>query len=267
MDWLAPAAGTSIGLGAIFLLSGAIVMGTSGGDEYCGIGGCVERPDPETTNLGASLIGAGAGFGAVGGLGMLGTLDLPRGTERRRSQPLMTTGFSLTSLAAAGLGVGIAQAASYSPNGDLSTTWPWLMASTITASAGIPMLVIGSKVRTQDERDALERRERALRDPNTKTERFSTGMVVGGSILTGLGGIGIMAGTGIFFADVAAGGPSDFGGTIAAMAFGPGTVLTAIGIPLVVAGARRDVDPEAPPGYIPAVRTSGTGIGATWSLE
>ncbi len=259
--------GSSVSIGAIFIISGAIVLGTAGGDEYCGIGGCIDRPDAETTNLGASLIGAGTGFAAAGGLGMLALVDPPKGTERRRSQPLAMTGFTLTSLAAAGLGVGIAQAASYSPDGSLSTTWPWLMASTISAGVGIPMLVVGSKKQTQEERDALERRRIALDDPNVKAERFSTGMVVTGGILTGIGGLGIVAGTGIFLADVALGGPSDAGAGIAGLAFGPGTVLTAAGIPLIVAGARRDVDPDVPPAMVPDVRLSGTGVGASWSFE
>ncbi|NUO50167.1 MAG: hypothetical protein HOV80_15040, partial [Polyangiaceae bacterium] len=266
-DLLMVPIGSSVSIGAIFMISGAIVMGTAGGDEYCGIGGCTERPDHKATNLGASLIGAGAGFATAGGLGMLAMVDPPSGTEQRRSQPLAMTGFTLTSLAAAGLGVGIAQAASYGPNDDLSTTWPWLMASTITAGVGIPMLVIGSKKQTQEERDALERRRIALDDPNSKAERFSTGMVVTGGILTGLGGLGIIAGTGFFFADVALGGPSEDGAAFAGVAFAPGTVLTAAGIPLIVAGARRDIDPNAPPAIVPDVRLSGTGVGASWSFE
>jgi hypothetical protein len=268
LDWLMPTASTSAGVGLVFILSGAVILGTAGGDEYCGIGGCVERPDKRDENLGASLLGAGVGFAATGGLGMVGTLDLPRGTERRRSQPLMVTGFSLTSLAAAGLGVGIAQAATYAPGDQLSTTWPWIMASTITAGVGIPMLAVGSTKRTQTEREADRARDAAIRDPNVPKKLYSPGMVAGGSVLTGLGGTSVLGATGLFFADVALGGPSEGASAVAGVAMGVGTVLTAAGIPLIVAGATREIDAEAaPPHYVPELRTSGTGISAAWGWE
>ena len=39
--------GSSVSIGAIFIISGAIVMGTAGGDEYCGIGGRLHRGTPQ----------------------------------------------------------------------------------------------------------------------------------------------------------------------------------------------------------------------------
>lgn len=268
LDWLAPTAGTTLGLGVVFVVSGAIVLGTSGGEQYCGIGGCVDRPDPRSENLGASLLGAGVGFATVGGLGLLGTIDAPRGFERRKSQPLMLTGFALTSLAAASLGVGIGQATTYSEDTDLSTAWPFFMASSIAAGVGIPMLAIGSKVRTQEQRDADRRRDELLRDPSVPKQPYSKVMIGVGSGLTGIGGTAILAATGIFLVDVGAGGPGDFSTFAALPALGAGTFFTAVGIPLIVAGAQKEVAPGGPaPGIVPELRTSGTALTASWSVE
>ncbi len=268
VDWLGPVAGTTLGVGLAFVLGGAITLGTGGGGEYCGIGGCVDRPDRRSENLGASLVGAGIGLAVPGGLGLAGwAAAAPRGAERRKSPPLMVTGFALTSLAGAGLGVGFAQAATYAPDGDLSTAWPWLMASSISAGIGVPMLAIGSKVLTPAQREEAHLRALRLSDSRAPKRLYSGAMVGVGSALTSIGGTGILAATGLFFADVAEGGPDEVSASIALPALGVGTFLTAVGVPLIVVGAHRDVaaDAAAPP-VMPQVSTSGTGLRAEWRL-
>lgn len=269
LDWLMPAAGTSLGVGAILAVSGAVVLGTAGGEPYCGIGGCLDRPDPRSENLGASLLGAGIGFAAVGGLGMLGALDPPKGFERRRSQPLMVSGFALTSVAAASLGLGIGQAVTYSPDTDLSTAWPLFMTSAISAGVGIPMLAVGSKIRTPEQREAERQRRDMIRNPAIPKRPYSKAMIGIGSALTGIGGTAVIGATGLFIADTAAGGPDDFSAYLGLPTLLVGTFFTAIGVPLVVAGAHKEIDPELapPPPFLPEVRASGTGLSASWSLE
>ena len=270
-DWMAPAGASSLGVGAIFALSGAIVLGTQGGGQQCGRDGCVDRPDYLAQNTGASLLGAGAGFALVGGVTLLtGFTVAPGPGDRRESQPMMVTGIGLTALSAAGLGLGIAEARTYDP-GDVSfeSAWPVLVGATVAAGVGIPLLVIGADIDSAEDREA-ERRAAAA--PKTG-QRHSVGMMVGGGILTGLGGLTGLVGTGLTIAALGEGG--EFGGlfalVIGAPMIGGGGILTAIGVPLLCAGAKRDgAAPEAetssaPPAWlVPEVELGPTGFSSTW---
>jgi hypothetical protein len=268
-DWMAPAGATSLGIGAAFALSGAIVLGTKGGGQQCGRDGCVDRPDYLADNTGGSLLGAGAGFALVGGITLLtGYTVVPGPGDRRSSQPLMVTGIGLTSLSAAGLGLSIAQARTYDPGKvDFTSAWPVMLVSGMAAASGIPMLVIGADIDTPEDREA----ERMKNAAPANGERHSVPMMVTGGILTGIGGVAGLVGTGISIFGLTEGG--EFGPIytmiIGLPVIGGGGIFTAIGVPILCAGARRDAPNESasspPPAWlVPEVELGPTGFSSTW---
>jgi hypothetical protein len=258
---MAPSATTSAGIGAVLLVAGAVIFGGSDPQQYCGLSGCTERPDYLTINTGASLMGAGAGFLVTGALGLAGwSARSPEGTETRRSPPLMVTGFSAIALGTAGIGLGVAQAETYSRFDDYSTAVPLLITSGLLTVAGIPMLAIGSRIDSASDRAAMQARDAAARSAGVRSmPRLIWGIVLCGIALEhGLAGAAI---TGI---DVSNG----YGG-VAAIVGAPllaaSGILASVGIPLVVTGAARNA-PDGAPAGVPTVRASGLGATAGWEL-
>jgi hypothetical protein len=263
---------STLALGAVLALSGGITIAARGAPpEYCGPTGCIERVDRHAENIGADLTGAGAGFALVGGASLIAwAADKPTGTERRRSVPLITAGFGMTAFSAAGLGLGIAQAATYArEEADFSTSWPLFVSSGLLAAAGIPLLAIGATNRDDRQRAEVAENERLLADPRVPKKRRSTGMVIGGAILTGLGGLAALAGTGTLIADVAAfDGPSLLTGLVALPTLGGSVLLSSIGIPLLVVGNRKVVDESrGTSAGLPAVTLGAGGLQASWRLQ
>lgn len=270
-DLTLPFAASSLALGGVLLLSGGIAYAAApGGEEYCTVTGCVTRPaGRELENIGADLMGAGGGFALVGGIGMLAWADSrPRGTERRHSVPMMTAGFSMTAFGAAGFGLGLGQTLTYAHEPDTSTSWPLFFTSGVLLASGIPLWVIGANNRDAEERALRAEQERVLADPRVAKTRRSVPRVVGGAILTGLGGLGGLAGTGIFLFDMAAGGPSFVSAIIAAPCLGAGALFAGIGVPLIVSGnekvpeGSRVADP-----LMPAITAGPAGLAASWRFE
>jgi hypothetical protein len=267
-DALAPSGVVSLGLGGVLALSGAVVFGTKTDGQWCGRGGCVDRPDQLADNTGASLVGAGLGFAVVGAAGLAGGLTvLPGPGERRASTPMMVTGFGFTALSAAGVGLTIAQATTYEPGGvSFSTAWPSLVGSIVSAGLGIPLLVVGADIDTPEEREADRLEALAPRSDRPR----SVGLIVAGAVLTSIGGLAGISGTGVAIADAATGGPSYATLLIALPLVGGGGLFTGVGVPLICAGARRGAaSPGAPSSSVPAssvpeLRVAPTGFTSTW---
>jgi len=271
LDVMLPASLSSLGVGVVLALSGGITLAASGAPaEYCGPTGCIDRVDRHAENIGADLIGAGAGFALVGGAGLIEWATArPRRSERRRSTPLLATGFTMTAFSAAGLGLGIAQTATYAGNeADFSTSWPLFLSSGLLAAGGIPLLAVGATNWDDRERAEVAENERRQADPTLPKKRRSTGMVVAGAILTGIGGLGALAGTGALIADSALGGGGILTTIVALPCFGASVLFSSVGIPLVVVGNRRVVDDSrvADEG-LPAVHLGPSGLEASWRLQ
>ncbi len=266
LDLMLPMAASSLVLGGALVLTGAIPLGVGGDDnEYCGFSGCVDRVDRVPDNIAASMIGAGSGFALVGGLGMLAWgVDAPTGTERRRSEPLMVTGYSMTALAGASVGLGIGQGITYdNRETNLETAWPWFLTGGLLSAGGIPLLAIGADNRDAEERAQAQERDRLLRDPAVKKDRKSRGLMAGGIVLTAIGGLGTVAGTGILIADTTQGGPGVFTAVIGLPTWGVGALCSSIGIPLLISGAQKvPLAPEA----LPTVGLGPGGLQAAWRL-
>ncbi len=272
IDLMLPFGASSAILGGALLLSGGITLAAApGAEDYCTVSGCVARERSRAfENVGVDLLGAGAGFAFVGGIGLLAWADSrPQGGERRHSVPLMSTGFSMTAFGAAGLGLGLGQTLTYKRDElDFSTSLPLFFTSGLLLAAGIPLWTMGANNRDAPERAARAERERRIADPLIPKRRKSAGRVVAGSILTGLGGLGGLAGTIVLIADGAAGGPSFVSAIIAGPALGAGALFAGIGVPLILSGNTIVIeDEETADKLVPEVSVGASGLGATWRLD
>ncbi|NUP07533.1 MAG: hypothetical protein HOW73_15905 [Polyangiaceae bacterium] len=273
MDWLFPMSLGGLALGGVLALSGGITIGAGQNDELCTITGCVDRPSRRTDNIGADLIGAGAGFALVGATGLLGwAVGAPRGDEMRRNEPMMAAGFSITSLAAASLGVGIGQALTYDQSEpDFSTAWPYFLTSGLLTGIGIPLLAVGAKKQTPADIAAREAKARAQKVPEEKAKRKSRRMIVAGAVLMGIGDLAGLAGLTTIAIDAASNGGGGLSLVVGTPLLGGGLVFNAIGIPLLVVGLKNRPSEVAPvtdttSSYAPEVTAGPTGIRAVWRL-
>lgn len=269
LDPLLPAAATSAILGGVLMLAGAIHLGANPPEEYCGVTGCVDRPNPLDTNIAATMIGAGAGFGLVGAFGLLGWgVNRPDSVgEARRNASMMTVGFGMTSAAVASLGLGFAQAFTYDDSIDFSTAWPFFVTSTVLGSIGIPLLTVGATVETPESR----RKARIAAADQDRTKIRSKGMVIAGGVLTALATLAGVASGALFILDVAiTGEPSLVTALIALPTFGGSLLFGGIGIPLIVVGnspAKASVAGEDLTPFLPEVRVGAGTANLTWSLQ
>ncbi len=257
--------------GGVFLLSGAIFAGAkSGPEQYCGITGCVDRPRPVDENTIASLVGAGAGLGAVGLGSLLGAIGNPlRNGDRHRNIPELASGFALTSVGAALLGLGFGQAATYGLETDLSTAAPWFVAGGALLATGLPLFVAGARHDSVDERRARAARDRLLADPSVPKRHHSKSMMTAGIVLTSLSGLGAIGGTAIVVVDAATDSGGFYSVIMGLPTLGTSVILSSIGVPLIVAGARREVPGDAYDGRaasLPDIDLQGAGLRATWRL-
>lgn len=274
MDLLYPLSIGSLALGGAFVLSGGITLAAREGNEYCGITGCVERPTPLETNIGASLIGAGSGFALVGAMGFLGwATNRPEGDEFRKSNPMMTVGFAATSLAASSLGLGIGQALTYDDRStDFTSAWPFLLTSVVLSGVGIPLLAVGSvhkspAILARERQERAERRAKGI-EADGRPPMRSKGMVIAGGVLTGIGGLALLTGVTFIGLDVASQGEPGYVSLLIGAPLLGGTLLFgSIGIPLIVVGAKRDTDPDdVAMKLVPDVDAGPAGLRATWRL-
>lgn len=261
-DWLFPGAITSLALGGAMMVGGAAAFGAVDGGEYCGITGCTTRPDGVPVNAGASLIGAGAGFVTVGGTSLLGwALNHPEGSERRRNELMMITGFSATTLGAAGLGLGFAQAATYDDrSADFTTSWPLFLSSGVLLAGGIPLFAVGAF----NESDADRSRAAFLKahpPMRGEGEHHSIPMAVTGGVLTGIAGLGALGTTALVIGAFTSEGYLILGTIVTEPV---ATVFSAVGVPLLVAGLHRD---GIVPSSVPSFGAGPAGLTATWSLQ
>lgn len=269
LDALLPASATSAILGGVLLLAGALQLGANPPEEYCGATGCVDRPNPLDKNIGATLLGAGAGFGIVGAFGLLGwAVNRPDQVgEARRSAPMMTVGFGITSAAAASVGLGFAQAFTYDDRSvDLSTAWPFLVTASVLGSIGIPLLVVGATIETPESR--REARISAAEVDRTKIR--SKGMVIAGGVLTAIATLAGVASGAFFILDlVVSGTPSVITAVIALPTLGGSLLFGGVGIPLIVIGnspPKAKVAGQDVSALLPEVRLGAGTANLTWSL-
>lgn len=268
LDPLLPAAATSAVLGGVLALAGALHLGANPPEEYCGATGCVDRPNPLDKNIAATLMGAGAGFGLVGAFGLLGwAVNRPDSAgEVRRSAPMMTVGFGMTSAAVASIGLGLAQTFTYDDRDvDLSTAWPYFVTATLLGAVGIPLLVVGATISDPESR----RKERIAEAARDRTKIRSKGMVIAGGVLTAIATLAGVASGAFFVIDVIAGGPSLVTAVIALPMFGGSLLFGGIGIPLIVVGnspPKAKVAGQDATTLLPEVRLGAGTANLTWSL-
>lgn len=270
LDMMLPMSAGSLILGASLLLGGGLTFASISTDEYCGITGCTNRPNPLEVNIGASLVGAGLGFAVVGGFGMLGwAVNRPTGTETRESEKLMSVGFGAVSLAGASLGLGIAQTLTYDDRStNLTTAWPFFLTSGVLSAVGIPLLVVGADIETDADREADRQHAIAMASPDAPKGMYSPGMVIGGSIMTGLGGLAGLAGTTMIILDAAAWQSGFVTLIIGLPLLGGGGLFSAIGIPLIAVGTKKDVKKaEMAVDWVPTVDVGPAGLRASWGFE
>jgi hypothetical protein len=252
------------GVGLLLTLVGAGVYAAAPGDEVCGLTGCATRRSRVLENAGLSLMAGGLGL-TVSGFTLLGlAAGVPEGRERR-SLPLAALGYGLVASSLASLGVGIAQGATYDSDfEDLSTAWPWWLASGLGATVGIPLLALGSSLSPLPRPSAT----------GVALEHHSIPMAVTGGVFVGLGGLAAIAGSAIGLADITTGVFGGFGAIlIGPSLFGGSMVLAAVGVPLMVVGLRREaVDAarsaptSADAALVPRLSVGPLGASATWEL-
>jgi hypothetical protein len=267
VDPVYPIIGAMGGAGILLSIGGLIARGSAPSpEEYCTVSGCVERhEDRLAANVGADMLGAGVGLVAVAMAGIPIAIKTPS-QEDRRSTPMAATGFTMTGVGAGALGLGLAQTFTHERDeADMSTSWPLFFASALLLSGGIPLWVIGSERFTEADRE----HERKLSDPAFKKKRRSPGMVVGGSILTGLGGLGGIAGTGMLIGDaVASGEPTLLTWIIGVPTLASGALFTSIGVPLILSGNRQIIEGEVRADALrPEVTMGAGGLSAAWRLD
>jgi hypothetical protein len=246
VDPLIPTGITTTAVGSIVLLAGASqLQDQGGGDQACGLSGCVDVEYPGSQSPEASMYLAGGGVIAAGGTAMLlyGLAEpQPRATAGRAR---IAAGAMGLSMGAGSVVMGAIEASSDHASGAGTGL---LVAGVITSTISGPILLWGASTADEGEKD---------------DEYASDGRIIGGSILTGTGIALGTAGAAIVGASSdCSGGLCGFGFLFAVPPIAASAACLGVGIPLFAGGAAIE-----PASATPEVAVGAGDVQLSWRFQ